>query len=157
MKKIILILILTGIKTMAFSQFYYGGNVGVTIEKSYDVKNDKIRNGINDLYLCVPLGYTTNNLLFEISPECTMSMIPSIAGSVGGKVDFSEHCGIHLLAGYKDEMAVTMKPLSVYHFFHPNGTIRLWIDNFSVQGSYIFRKEIYGGNSLNIGIGVIGF
>jgi len=157
MKKILLIISVVCLKEMATSQYYYGGNVGVTIEKSYDYKAKKERHGINDLYLSIPLGYATKYMLFDITPSCTMSMIPSITGSIGGKIDFGEHSGLHLLAGYRDEMAVTMKPLAIYHFFNPNITGRLWFGNFLVQGSYVIRKKEFGGNSLDVGIGVIGF
>lgn len=155
MKTLLMVIILTCCKAMATNaQLYYGANIGVGVGKSWDGKAKKVRNGINDLYLCVPVGYTTHNLLFEISPQMNYSLTQSISGLIGGKVDISEDWGLHFLVGTKDDILYSPHPLQVIHYFNPQSTLRVWIGNFNVQGSFIKRKE---NSSVEIGIGVIGF
>ena len=137
---------------MAAQDFYYGGNIGVSIGKSYDTKTKQIRNGINDAYLSIPIGYVGKYWVAEIAPQGTASLQTSVSFLAGGKLDFGDNAGIHVLVGYKDEILYSPRPMQFTHYFYPQFGLRYWIGNFQVQTTYT-RKE---NSELQIGIGVIG-
>ena len=153
MKTILIIICLTCFKTMATAQFYYGGNIGVSIGKSYDTKTKQIRNGINDAYLSIPIGYVGKYWIAEISPQGSASLQTSVSFLVGGKLDFGDNAGLHLLIGYKDEILYNPKPLQLTHYFYPSGRLRIWLGNFMVQGSFIKKKQ---NSEFEFGVGCIG-
>lgn len=128
------------------AQVYYGASVGVGIGKYY---NGKVKHGINDLYLSVPVGYATHNVLIELQPQITASNNESISLMAGYRIS-GDNIGIHLLGGCTDQLAFRMKPFSMSHSFHPTGTVRLWWGQAMIQVMAV-NKQVY------IGMGVIGF
>lgn len=157
MKTILLIISLTCFNAMAKSQLYYGANVGIGLGKYYNGKTKDTAYGLNQFYLRTPVGYASRFLVVEGSFQTSFPLVPSLELSIGGKTNFNEHWGIHVMGGYRDEMAINLEPLQITHYFFPQTTLRLWIGNFDIESKYVFRKEIFGGNSFEFGIGVIGF
>lgn len=155
MKTLLMVIILTCCKAMATNaQLYYGANGGIGVGKSWDGKAKKVRNGINDLFLAVPVGFTTHNLLVEISPQGTASLQGSLSALGGYKLNCSDNEWVHFLVGGIDEISYEPKPLSFMHDFHLKTTIRMIDGIFMMQGTFIKRKE---NSNFEIGIGVIGF
>ncbi len=152
MKTLLIIICLTCFKAMAFSQWFYGGSIGVISSNYYNTRSKEIHKGVNDVYLCVPIGYKTKYLLGEISPQGTASLIPSISAMVGGKLDFGDNVGIHILVGYKDQMDI-QKHWKIDSYLFPTARVRIWTGNFLMQGTFIKKPQ---NSELELGIGVIG-
>lgn len=144
MKTLILPLLLP---CFASAQLYYGGSVGIGLGKSLD--RGKIKHGINDLYLSVPVGYAAGSFIAEVQPQITASNNESISLMAGVRTQ-GENIGIHLLGGYTDQLAFRLKPFSVNHSFHPTGTVRVWMGQAMLQATR-FNGQWW------LGVGVVGF
>lgn len=142
-----LILPLLLLSTCVNAQLYYGGSVGLGLGKSLD--RGKIKHGINDLYLSIPVGYTAGSFIAEIQPQITASNNESISLMAGYRIS-GDNIGIHLLVGYTDQLAFRLKPFTVQHSFHPTGTVRVW------WGQAMLQATRFNGQWW-LGIGVVGF
>lgn len=142
-----LILPLLLLSTCVNAQLYYGGSIGAGIGKSLD--RGKIKHGINDLYLSVPVGYAAGGFIAEVQPQITASNNESISLMAGVRTQ-GENIGIHLLGGYTDQLAFRLKPFAVAHSFHPTGTVRVWMGQAMLQATR-FNGQWF------VGVGVIGF
>lgn len=143
MKLILPILLLS---TCLNAQLYYGGSIGIGYGKYY---NGKVKQGINDLYLSVPVGYAAGSFIAEIQPQITASNNESISLMAGVRTQ-GENAGVHFLGGYTDQLAFRLKPFTVNHSFHPTGTVRVWMGQAMLQATR-FNGQWW------LGVGVIGF
>lgn len=142
-----LVLLLLWLHVGVNAQIYYGGSVGLGLGKSLD--RGKIKHGINDLYLSVPVGYAAGSFIAEIQPQITASNNESISLMAGVRTQ-GENVGIHLLGGYTDQLAFRLKPFAVQHSFHPTGTVRVWWGQAMLQATR-FNRQWW------LGVGVVGF
>lgn len=147
--KLMLVLLLLALTSGVNAQLYYGASIGVGVGKYYNGKTHKTGTGINDLYLSVPVGYASGSFIAELQPQITASNNESISLMAGVRTQ-SENIGIHFLGGYTDQLAFRMKPFTVNHSFHATGTVRVWLGQAMMQGTY-FNNQVF------VGVGVVGF
>ena len=113
------------ISLILFSNFcnaqrlYYGGSAGIGLVEGYHADTKEMKFGANDLYISVPLGYAfvkdnkSTGLLLETQEQGTLSGTFTLSALAGLKIDISEHSGIHLLAGYADDILYTKAPFQL--------------------------------------------
>ena len=151
MKQTILFVVALLCCTLSFSQIYYGADFGPMLSKGYDGVNKETKYGITDIFFGVPVGYNIKlqhaGILIEMEPAMDLSFTTIFTAQAGTKIDFSEHSGIHLLAGYGYD---NLEELAIKNSFFPCAKFRLWINRVNLQTTYINSRSY-------IGIGVIGF
>lgn len=156
MKKILYIAVLLLSITCQAQRFYYGGSGGTGIVKAYNADTKETTYGANDLFISATAGWAfvkdskDYGWLLETQMQGTISGSITLTAMAGGKIDFTEHCGLHMLAGYADDVVYTNKPFQLIHTFHPAATIRIWIGQVTLQTTYV-------DHAYYIGVGVIGF
>lgn len=150
MKQLIIIALFL-ITISAQSQIYYGASLGTVLSQGYDGVKKQERFGITDIYFGAPVGYNipvnSFGVLVEVEPAIDLSMTITLSAMAGAKIDFSEHSGMHLLAGYGFN---NLEGLSFKKSLYPAIKTRVWFNRVFIQGDHI-------NSTYHVGVGIIGF